>query len=123
MYYNYPKTSDPSGRSMTPTLPFGLRSAPKISSADVDTIQWILFNKGLYKILHYLDNFILVTSYQALAEAQKQTLASVWVRPGTPKEVSKVGVPSQSLKFLGIKVNMVSFQLSLLDNKLQCLKT
>ena len=49
-------------------LPFGLRSAPKIFSAVVDTFQWILYNNGIQKRLHYLDDFILVAKNLDLAE-------------------------------------------------------
>lgn len=34
------------------TLPFGLRSAPKIFSAVADAIQWILVHHGVSKCLH-----------------------------------------------------------------------
>ena len=39
-------------------LPFGLRSAPKIFSAVADALQWMLFQRGISNLLHYLDDFI-----------------------------------------------------------------
>ena len=39
------------------TLPFGLRSAPKIFSTIADVIQWILHQKGIRNIIHYLDDY------------------------------------------------------------------
>jgi hypothetical protein len=38
-------------------LPFSLRSAPKIVNAIVDTLQWVMVNKGLGIVFHYLDDF------------------------------------------------------------------
>ena len=55
-------------------LPFGLRSAPKIFSAIADTLQWILIQQGIKHILHYLDDFILVTSFLVQAHPDKSTL-------------------------------------------------
>ena len=37
-------------------LPFGLRSAPKIFSAVADALQWIVVNKGVRNLLHYLND-------------------------------------------------------------------
>ena len=43
-------------------LPFGLRSAPKIFTALADALQWILLQRGLPNLLHYLDDFLFVES-------------------------------------------------------------
>ncbi len=40
------------------TLPFGLRSAPIIFTALADGLEWILHQRGIPYIAHYLDNFI-----------------------------------------------------------------
>jgi len=58
-------------------LPFGLCSAPKIFSAVADAIQWILLNQGIHKLLHYLDDFILVTKDHSEAVVQKDILITV----------------------------------------------
>ena len=42
------------------TLPFGLRSAPMIFTALADGLQWILEQKGVSYVAHYLDDFITV---------------------------------------------------------------
>ena len=39
------------------TLPFGLRSAPKIFTAVADAAEWIARQKGVNSILHYLDDW------------------------------------------------------------------
>ena len=40
------------------SLPFGLRSAPKIFNAVADALHWILTQQG-WTSLHYLDDFLL----------------------------------------------------------------
>lgn len=42
------------------TLPFGLRSAPKIFTALEDWLEWILYHEGACKIIHYIDDFLAV---------------------------------------------------------------
>ncbi len=42
------------------TLPFGLRSAPKLFTAATDALEWIIRREGVESILHYLDDFLLI---------------------------------------------------------------
>ena len=42
------------------TLPFRLRSAPKIFNAVADALEWILKHRGIRYIYHYLDDFIVL---------------------------------------------------------------
>ena len=103
-------------------LPFGLRSAPKIFSAVADAVQWILYNKGIQKGLHYLDDFILVAESLQLAEKQKNILLSMFRKLNIPMEESKLEGPSTCLTFLGIEVDTVALQLRLPSDKLANLK-
>ena len=43
---------------MDGALPFGLQSAPKIFTAIADTLQWVMINRGVSAIDHYLDDYI-----------------------------------------------------------------
>lgn len=40
-------------------LPFGLRSAPLISTAVTDAVKWILKAQGVKHVMHYLDDYLL----------------------------------------------------------------
>ena len=40
-------------------LPFGLRSAPLLFTALADAAEWIIHQKGVKHIWHYVDDFIL----------------------------------------------------------------
>ena len=99
-----------------------LRSAPKIFSAVVDTIQWILYNNGIQKGLHYLDDFILAAENLHLVERQKDFLLSMFGKLNIPIEESKLEGPLLCLTFLGIEVYIVSLQLRLPSDKLANLK-
>ena len=42
------------------TLPFGLRSAPKVFNAVADAMQWIFEQHGVKPMLHCLDDFLII---------------------------------------------------------------
>ena len=41
-------------------LPFGLRSSAKIFTALADALEWIVSQRGVLHIAHYLDDFVMV---------------------------------------------------------------
>ena len=41
------------------SLPFGLRSSPKIFTAFSDMVAWTIHYRGVRHLLHYLDDFLL----------------------------------------------------------------
>ena len=55
-------------------LAFGLRSAPKIFSAVADALQWMLSQRAITNILHYLNDFIFVAASVDQAVSQKSIL-------------------------------------------------
>ena len=99
-----------------PMLPFGLRSAPKIFNAVTDA--------GIEHILHYLDDFIIITP-PGSAEGQKclVILDRVCSALGVPIVERKREGPTTCLVFLGIKINTSTFMLHLPADKLQRLQT
>ena len=60
-------------------------------------IQWVLLKHGITCLLHYLDDFILVTGEQSEAVQQRDTLRSVFDQLGVPLEPSKLEGPSTCL--------------------------
>ena len=103
-------------------LPFGLRSAPKIFSAVADALQWILVQKGINNLLHYLDDFIFVAESLDKAKRNMQTLISTFTSLGVPLEPSKLEGPANCLTFLGIEMETATLQLRLPRDKLERLK-
>ena len=104
-------------------LPFGLRSAPKLFSALVDGMMWILHSKGVDSALHYLDDFLILgppdcQSCQAALDSTLATCESL----GFPVAPEKTEGPSTVLTFLGIELDTVRGQLRLPQNKLRDLQ-
>ena len=72
------------------TLSFGLHSIPKIFSAIADAIQWVLNQKGIRNIIHYLDYYILVTKEKDKADYQKSQLVASFSELRIPIEPSEL---------------------------------
>ena len=68
------------------TLPFGLRSAPRISTAVADALEWQARFKGTEHILYYLDDFLITapagnpqcSARNKLAIGHSPTNFSIW---------------------------------------------
>ena len=103
-------------------LPFGLRSAPKIFSAVADGLQWILTQRGITNLLHYLDDFVFVAASVDQAVSHKSILVSSFQQLGVPLETSKLEGPTTCLTFLGIQVDTEALLLCLPEEKLSRLK-
>ena len=87
------------------TLPFGLRSAPKIFTALAD---------GVAFIIHYLDDF-LVTGAPASSEcavALKRVM-DVFQRLGFPIAIEKLEGPTTCLEFLGFELDSQALEVRL----------
>ena len=105
-------------------LPFGLRSAPKIFNAVADLLAWILYCEGLPFILHYLDNYLLMSSPGSVMASTMRPLAEyTFSRIGAPIAAHKTEGPTKCLTFLGIQIDTTLFQLSLPGEKVSRLRT
>ena len=93
-------------------LPFGLRSAPKIFSAIIDAMMWILHERGVKRALHYLDDFLIVG---------RATTLSICEALGFPVAPDKTEGPTTSLVSLGMEIDTVASQLRLPQDKLTAL--
>ena len=106
-------------RYVDSTLPFGLRSAPKIFSAVADGLEWILRKQGVQFVDHYLDDFIIYgPPGSTLCKSQLQTTLSTCARLGVPLAAGKLEGPTECLTFLGIEVDTKSGVLRLPQAKL-----
>ena len=104
-------------------LPFGLRSAPLIFTALADALQWIIEQKGVRFVFHYIDDFITIGAPSAdecshnlsvIKEACRET--------GVPVEDKKTEGPTTSLTFLGLQLDTVALEISLPRDKLVSLR-
>ena len=105
------------------TLPFGLRSAPKIFSALADALLWAMYQNGVQHALHYLDDFLFAgepdgTQCKAHLESALATCTTL----GVPIAADKVEGPATTLTFLGIEIDSTTMQLRLPERKLRDLR-
>ena len=106
------------------TLPFGLRSAPKIFTALADGLLWIMGHNGIRRAIHYLDDYLFFGSPGSRECADALRLAlSLCKRLGVPVSKEKIEGPATVLPFLGILLDTTAMELRLPDDKLARLKT
>ena len=101
------------------SLPFVLRSAPKIFTAVADMLAWAVHCSG---VRYVLDNFLLLGS-PGSSEANLALMSAThtFQTLGVPVADHKTEGPATTLSFLGILINTNRFQLRLPAEKLACL--
>ena len=105
------------------TLPFGLRSSPKIFTAVADTIAWVLHCHRVGHQLHYLDDFLFLGEPGSGQGAfALSTALELLQHLGIPVASHKIEGPSTTLTFLGISIDTTRFELRLPRDKLQHLQ-
>lgn len=103
------------------TLPFGLRSAPKIFTAVVDACEWILRQRGLHQVRHYLDDFIVVGPPKCLrCWEELSIMCRTCEELGLPLAAEKQVGPATCLDFLGIELDTIHMEIHLPEVKLAC---
>ena len=101
-------------------LPFGLRSAPKIFSAVADALQWIFESKGVRRVRHYLDDYILFGAPNSMECREALDLALQLCRQlGVPIAAHKTEGPGTVLIFLGIELDTTAMEIRLPKEKLK----
>ena len=101
------------------SLPFGLRSAPKIFNAVADALEWISREHGVDNCWHYLDDFI-VAGIGQTKECQNSldTLIRLCEILGVPLAADKIAGPAYILAVLGIEFDTEQLLLRLPPEKL-----
>lgn len=99
-------------------LPFGLASAPAIFSALAEALHWVLHQRGVRALVHYLDDFLLLGApgSSECSVALATTLATCQ-ELGVPIASNKVEGPAVSLTFLGIHLHSSPLMVSLPQSK------
>ncbi len=102
------------------TLPFGLRSAPKIFSAVADAVEWVARHEGVRFVIHYLDDFLVFgTPNTSECPAALAKLLDLFHRLGLQVAVEKREGPATQLEF---EIDSVKMIIRLSDKKLAELK-
>ena len=105
------------------TLPFGLRSAPLIFTAVADALMWMMQQRGVSIVDHYLDDFItLGKPDSAECHCNFETMLETCRVTGFPVESGKSEGPTTMLTFLGIEIDTVSMEMRLPLDKLARLR-
>ena len=104
-------------------LPFGLRSAPKIFTAVADAVEWLVRQKGVQWLGHYLDDFLILGSPDSDECAiGLRILLDIFRKLDIPMALEKLEGPALKLPFLGIELDTRSLTLRLPPGKLCELK-
>ena len=100
-------------------LPFGLRSAPKIFTADVDALAWAFCDRGIQHQLHYLDDFLFLGRPGSAEVSHCLSDVLKLLRDlGFPVALHEIKGPSTTVTFLGIVIDTQLLQLRLPAEKL-----
>ena len=101
------------------SLPFGLRSAPKIFNAAADAMEWIIRRKGVADVYHYLDDFITLGEPGAdTCGRNLQTILDTCKELGVTVAADKWEGPTTRIVFLGIEIDSEKLELRLPLDKL-----
>ena len=100
------------------TLPFGLRSAPKIFTAVADAAEWIVKRRGVQFCIHYLDDYLIIGSSREQCSSDLQTMLSTFSELGLPVAENKLEGPSTCLTFLGFELDSRALEMRLPSVKL-----
>ena len=105
------------------TLPFGLRSAPKLFGAVADALLWAMHCNGIHNSIHYPDDFLFAgppDSPQCMSNLEIALVSCSDL--GVPVAPEKVVGPSSTITFLSIELDTVNLQLCLPEDKVSELR-
>jgi len=101
-------------------LPFGPRSIPKLFNILADFLSWILEQKGVCPLLHYLDDFLLISPPKSSACSKNlQIILEVCSHLRIPLATEKSKGSTETLTFLGITLDTQNMEARLPPAKLQ----
>ena len=90
---------------MDGSLPFGLRSAPKVFTAVADALEWVMRRRGVTWVAHYLITMGPPAS-EVCGSKLEERVRAVCNDIGVPLAVDKIEGPVPCLTFLGIELDM-----------------
>lgn len=100
-------------------LTFGCKSSPKIFDMLSEAVCWILSNNyAIPHLIHLLDDFLKISSPDAIPSAHIITVQNVFSALGIPIAQEKTAGPATSIEFLGINLDSIKFQASLPKEKI-----
>lgn len=104
------------------TLPFGLRSAPKIFNAMADVLEWVIKQRGVAHVYHYLDDFIILGELGVdTCSKDLQLILDVCRELGVTVALEKCVGPAVCIIFLGIELDSEKLEMRFPRDKLDWL--
>lgn len=104
---------------MDVALPFGLHSAPLLFTAVADALQWIMRERGVDWVDHYIDDYITMGAPKSPRCGQNVAIMKqVCEETGLPTEPEKDEGPATSIDFLGMELDTVVLKIHLPPDKL-----
>ncbi len=103
---------------MDTTLPFELRSSPKIFNAVADALAYMIRKRGVQWLEHYLDDYVVVGPSNKCREDLLTALGTC-EEVGFPVAGEKTGWPATTMTLLGIEFDSVNQVLRLPEEKLK----
>lgn len=105
------------------TLPFGLRSAPLIFSTVADVTQWIMEQKGVDWLIHYMDDFFIVGPQGSDRCGENIAYINETCEElGLPIDHDKDEGPTTAITFLGMELDAEAMEVCLPAAKLLYLR-
>ena len=81
-------------------------------------IEFMARSSGINSISHYLDDFLLVNSSKELCQLDLACFKELCLKLGVPLAADKTVGPSQTIEYLGLKLDTISTTVSLPQDKL-----
>ena len=95
-------------------LPLGLQLAPEIFTAAANAVEWIIHQKGVKDVLHYLEDLLLIGAPSSNdCKHAPSTLLSVFSHLGLPVMEDKLEAPTFLLTLLGLELVTMTMELRL----------
>lgn len=91
----------------------GCTPPPKIISAIAKALEWLVRREGVESILHYLDDYLLVSGKKESCKEVLRKLLKVFGELRVPVAPEKLEGPTTTLKFLGIELNTETMTMQL----------
>ena len=105
-------------------LPFSLSSTPKMFTAITDAAEWILRQQGVEFVLHYLDDFQVVTAAdECRGDHSLCNILETFEQLGLPVAWDKLEGPASCLTFLGFELDLLRNKIRIPEQKMQEIKT
>jgi hypothetical protein len=107
---------------MCNTLPFGLRSSPKLFDLYAEGLEYIFYKNGVSYVCHYLDDSLTVSDNIVMCRKNLDIMLKTCRDLGLSIQPKKLVKPSTCVEMLGIVIDTKLMQLRISKERLSCIK-